>query len=136
MLTDSMPGAIDSVPRAARAMCHHCVKKAEDLRIVIDYLDGRISESRAIGRFNHEVEIGRRSGYVREPNLPCTREQGLRTAKLENAHKAREAYAISVDPPTRDSIRKDHLELKLGHIRLGKKYGHTVSVIRRVLGAR
>ena len=33
-------------------------------------------------------------------------------------------------------IRKDDRELKLGHMRLGKKYGYSTGVIKRVLGAR
>ncbi|MDE1853432.1 MAG: hypothetical protein KGI38_06765 [Thaumarchaeota archaeon] len=128
--------AIQSVLKAARAMLPYCAKKAEDLRIVVDYLEGRISGSQALERFNHEVNIGRRSGYIRRPNLPYTRQDGLRMAQLENARNARAAYAVNVSGRVQDSIRKDHRDLKLGHIRLSKKYGYSVSVIRRILGAR
>jgi hypothetical protein len=129
-------GAIESVLKAARKMIPHCVKKAEDLRILADYLGGRITGNQAIERFNREVTAGRRSGYIREMNLPYTREEGLRVAKLENAKKARTAYAVNVSPAIQESIKSDHSKAGLGHIRLSKKYGYSVSVIRRVLGRR
>jgi hypothetical protein len=129
-------GAIESVLKTAKAMLPFCVKKAEDLRILIDYLEGRITGSQAIERFNREVETGRRSGYIREANLPYTRGEGLRLAQLENARKARAGYAVKVSDAVQERIRKDHLELELGHIELSRKYGYSVSVIRRILGAR
>lgn len=128
-------GAIESVLKAAKAMLPYCAKKAEDLRIAIDYLEGRITGNQAIERFNHEVRIGRRSGYIRELKLPYTRHEGLRLAKLENARIARAAYAVKVSEVVQDKIRKDHQELRLGHVRLSRKYGYSVHVIRRILGA-
>jgi hypothetical protein len=124
------------VLKAAKEMLPYCVKKAEDLRIVIDYLEGRITGSEAIERFNSEVRLGRRSGYLREPNLPYTREEGLRIAQLENARRARAAYAVDVKDEVQEAVRRDHRELRIGYIRLSRKYGYSVSVIRRVLGAR
>lgn len=128
-------GAIASVLAAAKAMLPHCSKKAEDLRIAIDYLEGRITGNQAVARFNEEVWIGRRSGQFRETDLPCTRGVGVRLAQLENARNARAAYAVDVSAKIQRQIRKDHLVLKLGQIRLSRKYGYSVSVIRRVLGA-
>jgi hypothetical protein len=129
-------GAIDSVLRMAKAMLPYCVKKAEDLRTAIDYLQGRITGNQAIARFNFEVRVGRRSGYIREQNLPYSRTEGLRLSQLENARKARVAHAVNVSGEIQDRIRKDQLKLKLGQIRLGQKYGYSASVIRRILGAR
>jgi hypothetical protein len=128
-------GAIESVLRMAKAMLPYCVKKAEDLRIVIDYLQGRITGNQAIARFNYEVMVGRRSGYIREQNLPYSRSEGLRLSQPENARRARAAHAIKVSCEIQDRIRKDLLELKFGHVRLSKKYGCSASV-RRILGAR
>jgi hypothetical protein len=128
--------ALDGVLKAAKAMLPFCVKKAEDLRITIDYLEGKITGNQAIERFNEEVRIGRRSGFIREPRLPLTRKEGLRQAGLENARNAREAYAVNVSAEIQSSIRKDHGELGPGHIRLSRKYGYSVSVIRRILGER
>jgi hypothetical protein len=129
-------GALSSVLKAGKAMLPHCVKKAEDLRIMIDYLEGRVTGNQAIERLNAEVRIGRRSGYIREPTLPYTRVDGLRIKQLENARKARAAYAVNVSVETQLRIREDHKELKLGHILLSRKYGYTVKVIRRILGER
>ena len=55
--------------------------------------------------------------------------------QFENARNARAAYAVSVSDAIQKVIRKDHRDLKTGHISLGKKYGYSVSVIRRILGA-
>lgn len=116
-------------------MLPHCVKKAEDLRIAIDYLEGRIAGNQAIARINEEVRIGRRSGYILNRDLPYTRAEGLRLAQLENAKNARKAYAVNVSSEVRDKIQRDHRVLKLGHVRLSKRYGYSTRVIRRILGA-
>lgn len=70
--------AIEGVLIAARAMLPFCVKKAEDLRTMIDYLEGRITGNQAIERFNEEVRIGRRSGFTRALTLP---KRGLRDSE-------------------------------------------------------
>jgi len=129
-------GARESVLKTAKAMLPFCVKKAEDLRIMVDYLEDRITGNQAIGRYNREVGIGRRSGYIRRLCLPLTREQGVRLSRLENAKKARAAYAVDVSPEVQERILSDHVALKLGHVRLSKKYGYSVSVVRRILGLR
>jgi len=128
--------SIAGVLSAAKAMLPFCVKKAEDLQILIDYLEGTITGNQAIERFNEEVRTGRRSGFIREPTLPQKRMEGLRVKQLENAKKARAAHAVLVSDAIQKEIRKDHWRHKLGHIRLSKKYGYSVSVIRRILGAR
>jgi hypothetical protein len=124
--------AVEGVLRAAKAMLPYCVKKAEDLRILIDYLEGRISGNQAVERYNQEVRTGRRSGFIREMMLPYTRHEGLRLAKLENARKARAAYTVEIAEATQAKIRDDHAR-GLGHIRLGRKYGYSAHVIRRIL---
>lgn len=129
-------GAVGSILSAAKSMLPFCSKKAEDLRIVVGYLEGRITGNEAIERFNEEVRTGRRSGYIRELSLPRTRDEGLRLAKLENARHARAAYAVNVGRDVQESIREDHRTGGLGQIRLSRKYGYSVSVIRRILGAR
>jgi hypothetical protein len=116
-------------------MMPFCAKKAEDLRIMIDHLEGNITGNQAIERYNQEVRVGRRSGFFRDLTLPCFREEGLRTVELENAKKARAAHAVNISPETREKIRNEHREGKLGQIRLSRKYGYSVKVIRRVLGA-
>ena len=72
----------------------------------------------------------------REARLPFTRQEGLRLSQLENARKARAAYAVNITPEMQEQIKKDNSEGKLGHIRLSRKYDCSVSVIRRILGAR
>jgi len=64
-----------------------------------------------------------------------TREKRALFSQLENARNARAAYAVNESATTQDQIRRDHAELKLGFIRLGKKYGYSTHVIRRILGA-
>ena len=58
-------GAVAGVLKAAKAMLPFCVKKAEDLRILIDYVEGRIDGNKAIEQYNTEVRLGRRSGFLR-----------------------------------------------------------------------
>jgi len=127
---------VESVLRAAKAMLPHVVKKKEDLRIAIDYIEGRITGNEALNLFNNEVRMGRRKGKVRESNLPFTRQEGLRLSRLENAQKARAAYAVNVSSALQEQIKKDHVKGNLGHVRLSRKYGYSVSVIRRILGAK
>lgn len=127
--------AIASVIRAAKAMRRFCVKKAEDLRITIDYLEGRITGSEAVAFFNDEVRAGRRRGEIRYADIPYAREEGIRLSKLENARKARAAYAVNVPEEIQERIRDDHKVMKFGFGRLGMKYGYSTKVIRRILGA-
>jgi len=127
---------VESVLRAAKAMLPHVVKKKEDLRIAIDYIEGRITGNEAINLFNNEVRVGRRKGKIRESNLPCTRQEGLRLSRLENARKARAAHAVLVSDGIQKEIRADHWRHKLSFVKLSMKYGYSVSVIRRVVGAR
>ena len=125
-----------SVLRVAKAIIKHTVKKQSDLRAIIDYIEGKTTGNQALAVFNEAVESGRRRGKIRTDNIPYTRDEGLRLSQLENARKARSAHAVNVSTSIQESIRKDHRDLKLGHIRLSKKYGYSVSVIRRVLSAR
>ena len=127
---------VESVLRAAKAMLPYAVKKEEDLQIAVDYIEGRITGNEALDLFNDEVRIGRRRGKIRMLSLPHTRQEGLRLTKLENASRARAAHAVDVSPAVQEQIRKDHAGGKLGHVRLSRKYGYSVSVIRRVLGGR
>jgi hypothetical protein len=127
--------SIAGVLAAAKAMLPFCVKKAEDLQILIDYLEGRLNGNQAIERFNEEVRIGRRSGFIRTPTVPHTRMEGLRIKHLENAGKARAAYAVRVSEAIQKEIRKDHWRHKLSFVKLSKKYGYSESVIRRILRA-
>lgn len=122
-----------SVLRVAKAMIPYCIKKAEDLRITIDYLEERITGNQALAAFNEEVRIGRRRGSLREANIPYTRQEGLGISKLESAQKARASHVIEVPPRLQEMIRKDHSHGGLGTYRLSKKYGYSRSVIRRVL---
>lgn len=125
-----------NVLRVAKAMYPFCAKKAEDLRIAIDYLEDRITGDQAIGRLNQEVISLRRAGIIRKFSLPFTRSQGTRVKQLENAKKARAAYAVNIQADVQEKIMNDHARLGLGTIRLSKKYGYSQSVIRRVLGRR
>ena len=116
-------------------MLRYTVKKREDLRIVIEYLEGKITGDEVIVMHNAQVELARRKERVRAPSLPFTRAEGIRMPKL-NARRARAAYAADVNPAIQGQIRTDHFGRKLGHFRLSKKYGYSTSVIRRILGAK
>ena len=127
---------VASVLRTSKELFDCCVKKREDLRIVIDYLEGRITGNEAVAAFNEEVAVGRRRGVARDADIPYTREEGIRLSKLENAEKARSAYAVHVPPPVEELIRSDHTNLRFGAIRLARKYGYSQKVIRRILAGR
>ena len=116
-------------------MLEYTVKKREDLLIAIEYLEGKMTGNEAIRAFNGELRLGRRRGKIRDETLPFTRKEGLRLSKLENARKARAAYAVNVSPEVREQIVNDHRDFRLSMVRLSKKYGYSTHVIRRVLGA-
>ena len=127
---------VKSALKAAKAMLPYSVKKRMELQVLIDYLEERLTGNQALEVFNAEVKSGRRRGKTRLANLPFTRQQGIGLSQLENARKARAAYAVNVGEEIQDRIKEDHGEQKLGRIRLSKKYGYSVSVIRRIIGAR
>ncbi len=126
-------GRIEDVLKTAKVMLPLCVKKQRDLEIVVDYLEGRISGTEALARFNEEVRAGRRSGVIRHDDVPFTKSEGFRRYRLAAAARARAGHIVVVPHETEVGIKKDHIELKLGYIRLSKKYGYSQSVIRRVL---
>jgi hypothetical protein len=124
---------IASVLRTAKELLQLCVKKREDLRITIDYLEDRLTGNEAIAAFNEEVRIGRRRGNLREANIPYTKEEGLKLSKQENARKARAAYAVKVPPSVEEMIKSDRREFGLSTYKLSEAYGYSRSVIRRIL---
>jgi len=128
-------GEVKSVIRTAKAILAFTVKKRDDLRIAIEYLESRMTGNQAIEAFNAEVRSGRRRGKIRTCNLPLTRIEGIKRSQIESAKNARAAYAVEISREIERKILRDHAEQKLGHIRLSRKYGYSVSVIRRVLGA-
>lgn len=87
---------VRSVIEAAKAMLPHTVKKREELRAVLDYLDGRSTGNDVIKVFNEETKSGRRRGKVREEKVPYHRAEGLRLSQLENARHARAASTRSL----------------------------------------
>ena len=115
-------------------MMGNTVKKHLELLTVIEYLEGRMTGNQALRVFNEETQSGRRRGKIRKLNVPYLRLEGLRLSQLENARKARAAYAVDVPQEVQRSIREDHGALRLGHVRLSRKYGYSASVIRRILG--
>jgi hypothetical protein len=124
---------VASVKKAIKAMLPFCVKKQEDLRIAIDYLENRITGNEAILRFNEQSKIDRRRSGPRLANLPYTRAQGQRLHELINAKKAQEAHYVVVADTVKSAICKDHAELGWELTRLSRKYGYSQGVIRRVL---
>ena len=125
---------VGSVVKAAKAMLRYTVKKHLELQTIIEYLEGRMTGNETLRIFNEETRLGRRRGKIRALAVPYARQEGLRLSKLENAEKARAAYAVRVSSETEQRIRDDRRTSGLGHIRLSRKYGYSVSVIRRVLG--
>jgi hypothetical protein len=113
-----------------------CVKKQEDLQIALDYLEDKITGDQAIGRLDEQVRIGRRRGHLHVCAIPFTRSHGHRVYELSNAKRARDAHFIKLDDKLERKIRDDHELVGLSINKLSKKYGHSQSVIRRILGRR
>lgn len=57
---------IESVLAAAKAMMPYTVKKRAELKVVIDYLEGRMTGDQAIRAFNEGVNSGKRRGKIRK----------------------------------------------------------------------
>jgi hypothetical protein len=124
--------SIRDVLLVAKKMLPNCVKKSHDLMILIDYLEGKATGDQTISRYNNEVLSGRRSGIIRDSNLPFTRDEGVRVSKLENAMKARAAHSVVLDKLLEEAIRIDR-RTGLSRVKLARKYHLSESVIRRVL---
>jgi len=86
-----------AVLAAATRMSPYCFKKYEELRIVIDYYENRITGTEAILRLNELVRQGIRLGKIRTPpRLPkynvgkymVARARGLKGAQVTNAKRA------------------------------------------------
>ena len=129
-------GAAERVLKTAKAMLPHCVKKAYDLQIVVDYLEGRITGDEAVAKFNEEVRAGRRSGYVRESRVPYTYPEGIGLWRRGNASRARAAHLVRVPREIEALILYERKTSGTSFRRLSKKFGFSESVIRRVLGLR
>jgi len=127
-------GEADSVLGLVREMIGYCVKKQEDLRIGLDYLEDRITADEAVRQFNEQVRIGRRRGTSHSVSIPYTKSLGHRTYELTVAKRASDAHFIRLDSEHENRIREDRETLHLSIIKLSKKYGYSQSVIRRILG--
>lgn len=126
-------GETSSVIALLKSIAGLCVKKSEDIRIALDYLENRMTGDEAVARFNDQTRSGRRRGKLHTSNMPYFRKDGLRLHELTNARKAREAHRVKVDEATLAAIHKDKLEGGLGEQRLSRKYGLSEGVVRRIL---
>ena len=109
-----------------------CVKKRADIRIALDYLEDRATAYETVDSYNEQVRIGRRRGIVRAPRFPYKKSEGHRICELTNARKAREAHMVRLGPEVESEIRDDH-RIGLSYVKLARKYGHSKSVISRIL---
>lgn len=125
-------GEIPSVIKVMRALLPLCVKKHGDLRIALDYFDGKISGDEAVMLLNVQLQIGRRRGKKHAANMPFTRSQGLRLYQLANAKKARDAHRVMVPLDVKRRIKRDRRR-GMGMTSLMKKYGYTHGILERVI---
>lgn len=123
-----------SVIIVLRAMERHCVKRREDIRIALGYLEDRITAEDAVARFNDQTRIGRRRGIVHTASIPYKKTEGHRLYELTNAKRARDAHFIRLQPELEEKIKGDHQSGGLSIVKLSRKYGYSQSVIRRILG--
>jgi len=104
-----------------RGMFAFCVKKREDLRIALDYLEDRITANEAVEQFNEQVKIGRRRGVPRITSVPYTKSEGHRVYELSVARRASDAHFIRLGPELERKIKDDHEFAGLSIKKLGKK---------------
>jgi hypothetical protein len=62
-------------------MLPHLDKKRIQARVVVDYLENRITGNTAVRAFNSEHRKGKWSGKPRSVRMPWTREEGRRLAQ-------------------------------------------------------
>ena len=125
-------GEVQSVVKVMRSLLPLSVKKHEDLRIALDYFEGRITGSQALDGFGEQVSLGRRRGNKRIADLPYTRAQGLRLYQLANAERARIAHRVKVPIDVKRRIKRDR-KRGMGIASLRRKYGYTHGVLERVI---
>ena len=67
----------------AFGMLPHLYKKRKEVKVMLDYLDNRITGTRLAEVFNESVIAGNRTGRTRTVDVPYTRQEGKATSKKE-----------------------------------------------------
>ena len=125
------------VAMTARRMYPFADKKKQELKVILDYYQDRITGNQAFARMNRFVRIGERTGKIRKATLPSRLSVGLAEASEATAESLREvaiSRKLNVPLGLQRKIKKDYFTGKESQERIGKKYGYTRMVIRRVLG--
>jgi hypothetical protein len=121
------------VRRIVRRILPFSCKKRGDLLVALNYLENRITADEAIRKLNQFTIEKRRSGYLRESDIPFNRADGTAIGRHKAIKKAVGANTVYVPRQIQERIRFDSEKLGSSLKSLSLKYGYGVHVIRRVL---
>ena len=99
------------VPLKSSIYISFCDKKKEELQLVIEYLENRMTGNDFVRRMNQFVKMGERTGRFRNSILPMTRSKGLevaRAASIEGLKQAPVARVLPAPDETITSITRDY----------------------------
>lgn len=123
---------IASVLRMSKEMLSYTNKKREDLRIVIDYLEDRISGTEAMERLNELTRAGRRSGDIVDREIPWTRRQGHELITRYTTNRMTEARKVKV-PQLIEAAIRDEFSHGKSILQIARSYGYGRRVVTRIL---
>lgn len=110
-----------SLIKAASKMIPYTSKKNIELKMILDYMNNRISGSEALGILNRMVLEGERTGKVRNVRIPCSRSEGLKIA-AERAHEGARRKLSKLTVSAQDEIK--------GRYRKGETVTHLAQAFR------
>ncbi len=123
----------ESARKVGRRMLPYLNKKSEDVKVMLDYLDNRITGEEAIGRLNASVTQGRRSGKITQVLMPYTLSEGRKHNELLGAERLRDLRASQIPYQLRRRIIAYHTGSQMDLDTLSALFGISKHVIKRIV---
>lgn len=123
----------ESARKVGRRMLPYLNKKREDVKVMLDYLDNRITGEEAIERLNDLVIQGRRSGKITQVHMPYTLSEGRRHNEILGAERLRDLRASQIPYQLKRKIRAYNTESEMDLDTLSALFGISKHIIKRVV---
>jgi hypothetical protein len=122
--------SIESIKRIGRLMLRpEClVKKRDEIEIMIQYFDGKITGTEVGRFFNDEVAIGKRTGKIRKFDVPFTYLQGKSESRKGLTHGR-----SSLSKAQKDAVSNFYSTKGLTMYQLASMYHVSPSTIYRII---
>ncbi len=116
----------------SKLMLPHCFKKKDELALVVNYLEDRVTGNEVLLTFNKRTLLGYRKGKVHRLTIPYLHSEGVAKAMRENAAKGAKARTV-ISPEEGTEIRAKLASKQLSRTALAREYGVSVTAIRNSL---